>query len=332
MKITLKQLRVFVEIAKKQSISEGAKACFLSQSAASISLSQLEKTLGISLFSRHKKKLQLNSDGKELFIKAVSILEKSEEFESFNIPEEKLKGSITVGANYVISNYVLPKLIAQFQKEYPNIEISILSSCLENTFENVDNESCDIGFVEGRIPFHKLKTEEIIIKKSFLKIISSLEHPLAKKEVVTIDDIFKYKWIQYPDVLSTRDIYIKKFNKESSIMKRWVGDFEESQDITMSDIIFTDNGDIIKEGMEDIMKVDFSLPSIEAVKNYIANSDYLATLSENCINKFEENKRFKVIEVHGVTMTRNHRILLKDNKHHTKIVTLFSNWLRKKSY
>ncbi|ASG67852.1 hypothetical protein fh0823_08080 [Francisella halioticida] len=74
MQITIKQLKVFVEVAKKNSISEGAKHCFISQSAASISLSQLEKILKIKLFDRNKNGLSLNSNGKALFKKAIEII------------------------------------------------------------------------------------------------------------------------------------------------------------------------------------------------------------------------------------------------------------------
>lgn len=225
MRITLKHLRVFVEVAKVESISEGAKACFISQSAASISLGQLEKILEVKLFDRNKNGLNLNNDGKVLFKKAIEIIEKSNEFELFKTSTENLQGSISVAANSVIATYILPKLLYKFHREYPNIKINIISSNLDKTFANIENEICEIGFVEGRVPLHEMKSEEIVIKKSELRLICSKNHPLAKYDTVSIDDIFAYKWAYYHDTFTTRDILLHKVDKNSKIMKKWTGDF-----------------------------------------------------------------------------------------------------------
>lgn len=331
MKITLKQLRIFVEVAKTQSISQGASKSFISQSAASISISQLENNLGIVLFDRRRKKLTLNSDGQTLFLKAIEILEKADEFELYNIPDHSLHGNLTIAANPIIANYILPKLIARFNTQYPKINISLISNNLETSFENIEKEICDIGFVEGRTAFHKLNVSEIIIKKANLKIICSLNHILTTQDKVSIDDIFNYQWVQHDDSLSSRDITIKKFNKDSKVMQNWIGKFDQNDNISLNDVVFNNNGEIIKENTN-VMKKLFILPSIESVKNYVANSDYLALLSENCINKFEINNLYRVLDVKDFLMTRNHRIILKKDKSHTKIVKLFSNWLQEQQY
>lgn len=331
MRITLKQLRVFVEVAKTQSISQGANKSFISQSAASVSISQLEKNLDTTLFDRRKKKLSLNADGQMLFLKALDILERTEEFESFNIPSHSLHGNLAIAANAIMSDYILPELIAKFNDKYPKINISLISSNLENTFENIEKETCDIGFVEGRTAFHKLNTTEIIIKKATLKVICSTKHELTTKNNISIDDIFNYQWVQYDDSLSSRDITIKKFNENSIVMQNWIGKFSIDGNISLNDVVFNTYGEVIKENTN-IMKKLFILPGIESVKNYVANSNYLALLSENCIRKLEVNSLYNILEVEDILMTRNHRIILKKNKNHNKIVKLFSDWLQQQKY
>ncbi|WP_150463828.1 LysR family transcriptional regulator [Francisella sp. XLW-1] len=331
MRITLKHLKVFIEVAKAESISEGAKSCFISQSAASISLGQLEKILEIKLFDRNKNGLSLNSDGKALFKKAIEIIEKSNEFELFNKSNENLQGDISVAANSVIATYVLPKLLYKFQTEYPNIKINIISDNLDKTFANIENEICEIGFVEGRVLLHEMKSEEIIIKKSELKIICNKNHPLAKYDSVNIDDVFGYKWAYYHDTFTTRDILITKIDKNSNIMRKWAGDYDVKENIVLGDIVFTKNGDMIKESTNSFIDDDFYLPNIEAVKVYVSNSDFLATVPNVSLSEIDNNS-LKVINVKNIVMTRNHRIILKKNKHHTKIVKLFCDWLQKQEY
>ncbi|AXA32906.1 LysR family transcriptional regulator [Francisella adeliensis] len=332
MRITLKHLRVFVEVAKVESISEGAKACFISQSAASISLGQLEKILEVKLFDRNKNGLNLNNDGKVLFKKAIEIIEKSNEFELFKTSTENLQGSISVAANSVIATYILPKLLYKFHREYPNIKINIISSNLDKTFANIENEICEIGFVEGRVPLHEMKSEEIVIKKSELKLICSKNHPLAKYDSVSIDDIFAYKWAYYHDTFTTRDILLHKVDKNSKIMKKWAGDFSIKENVFLGDIVFTKDGDMIKESINSFVNNDdFYLPNIEAVKRYVASSDFLATVPEISLCDID-NTSLKTLNLKDIVMTRNHRIIFKKDKHHTKIVIFFREWLQKQNY
>ncbi|MFT4694679.1 MAG: DNA-binding transcriptional LysR family regulator [Francisella sp.] len=331
MKVTLKQLKVFVEVAKTNSISQGAEHCFISQSAASISLSQLESNIGVLLFNRYKKKLSINSDGQIMLSKAINILEKIHEFEMHNIPDNLLRGNITIAANPVIADYILPGLISKFVDEYKNINISIMSGNLDTSFENIDKGYCDIGFVEGRTPLFKVKCNEIVIKKVNLKIICSINNKLSKKTKVFIDDIFHNDWVQHEDTLSSRDITISKFDENSHIMRSWIGTINNNGAVEINDVIFNYNGELIKENSS-IMRDSLTLPSIESVKNFVANSDNIAVISESAISKYEIGKKFHVLDIQDLTMTRNHIIIYKNDKNNTKVVELFSNWLQRQKY
>ena len=331
MKITLKQLNVFIEVAKTNSISLGAEKCFISQSAASISLSQLESNIGRLLFNRNKKKLTLNSDGEMMLSKAIGIIKRAKEFETFNIPDDMLLGDVTIAANPAIADYILPQLISKFVNKYPNISINIVAGDLDSSFENVYKEYCDLGFLEGRTPLFKIKCDDIVIKKINLKIICSINHYLASKENISVDDVFECDWVQHKDSLSTRDIIIKNFDKNSKIINNWIGKVDTDGSVGIKDVIFNNNAELIKENSS-IMRKSLTLPSIESVKNFVANSSSIALISESCINKFEINNKFKVLDIQDLIMTRNHRIIYKKGRNSAKVVNLFSSWLQKQKY
>jgi len=80
------------------------------------------------------------------------------------------------------------------------------------------------------------------------------------------------------------------------------------------------------------MRDSLALPSIESVKNFVANSDNIAVISESSISKYEIGKKFHVLDIQDLTMTRNHRIIYKNDKNNTKVVELFSNWLQRQKY
>jgi len=107
MKITLRQLRVFDAIAGSGSVGQAAMDISLTQSAASMSLKELERQLGAQLFDRQGKRLQLNDYGRWLQPKAHSILQQINEIEH-STTSEKLQGQLQIGASSTIANYLLP--------------------------------------------------------------------------------------------------------------------------------------------------------------------------------------------------------------------------------
>ena len=96
MKITLKQLDVFVQAAQTGSITAAAEGCFLSQPAASMSLQQFEQALATPVFDRIGKRLQLNTNGQNLLPKALEIVDRVRE----------LQASVTDNSDGVLSGEI----------------------------------------------------------------------------------------------------------------------------------------------------------------------------------------------------------------------------------
>jgi DNA-binding transcriptional LysR family regulator len=116
MHITLKQLEIFLEVAKTGNMTQASEVLHLTQSACSMALSALEKQLGDPLFDRHGKKLILNERGRILFPKASNIISQVKESEALMLGKKgkMLAGNLIIGASTTLGNYVLPKIIGSF--------------------------------------------------------------------------------------------------------------------------------------------------------------------------------------------------------------------------
>ena len=154
MKITLKQLEVFLAVYHQGSTVAAAAQVFLSQSAVSMSLAELEKHLDTILFQRVGKRLLPTQQAHMLSSLAGGALKQVEQIEYlFNLKVARL----VIGASTTIGNYLLPKMIRDFQGLYPEIDISLAIFNTTDICQGLLNYEYDLGFIEGDNPFVELK-------------------------------------------------------------------------------------------------------------------------------------------------------------------------------
>jgi DNA-binding transcriptional LysR family regulator len=124
MSITLRQLEIFIAVAETAQVTKASKKLFVTQSAVSMALAELENQLGGSLFDRHGRSLLLNERGRYLLPLSKEILCQVGNVE--NIMSEKndtLSGQINVVASTTIGDYILPYLIGAFKRMHPQVHI-----------------------------------------------------------------------------------------------------------------------------------------------------------------------------------------------------------------
>lgn len=126
--IKLELYRVFCEVAKHESLSKAAAALYMTQPAVSQSIAQLERELGLRLFTRTSKGVILTNEGKLLFEyanSAINLIYKAEKKldEWKNLSEGELK----IGVGDTISRYFLLPYLEEFHRLYSNIKLKIIN-------------------------------------------------------------------------------------------------------------------------------------------------------------------------------------------------------------
>ncbi|WP_432784993.1 HTH-type transcriptional activator CmpR [Oligella sp. MSHR50489EDL] len=157
MRITLKQLEIFLAVYHSGTTVAAAEQVFLSQSAISMALSELEKQLDTILFQRVAKRLIPTQQAHLLSPLASKALKQVEEIEYlFNLKVERL----VVGASTTIGNYLLPRLIRDFQQMHPEIDIRLAIFNSADICEGLLNYDYDLGFIEGENSFVELRARK----------------------------------------------------------------------------------------------------------------------------------------------------------------------------
>ena len=124
MKFTLKQLQVFLQVARHQNISRAAQELHMSQSATSEALLNLEHSYEIALFDRSRNKLALNAVGRTVRKEAEALLAHCQGFEQALLAHKEI-GHIKVGASFTIGNHLATRYLAGYLSQYPDADVQL---------------------------------------------------------------------------------------------------------------------------------------------------------------------------------------------------------------
>ncbi len=179
----------FISVVEKGDFSSAGKQYYLSQSAISQQIAKLEQTLGFKLFDRQKYRPQLTEEGEDFYHlckKLVNTYEK--EMRRMTEQNARRKKTITVGITSPFEKKHVPRIAKEFKKEY-DVSVNVKSFDLQECMKNLQNRSIDVGFglMNDFESMQQLSYSDIY--ESHICIVTSFEHPLARKETVSIEEI-----------------------------------------------------------------------------------------------------------------------------------------------
>lgn len=279
MSITLRQLEIFIAVAETAQVTKASKKLFVTQSAVSMALAELENQLGGSLFDRHGRSLLLNARGRYLLPLAKDITTQVNSIESImSERNDTLTGEINVVASSALGNYILPYLVGAFKKAHPKVAINLLVYNTRMAETLVMEGTSDIGFVEGQVTSKELNVREWF--KDELVVLTAPSDPLANKEVFDVEE----------DMKNSRWIMREKGSGTAAIFRNKMRDYLDEVNIVME------------------------MGHPEAVKRAVESGVGIACLSALTICREVENGWLKSLKVSGVDMKRQLYVISRKDK------------------
>lgn len=206
MSISYELYKVFYYVGHYLSFSEAARHLYISQSAVSQSIRQLEEQLGSRLFLRHSKQVKFTPEGELLFahiqqgINAIQLGEKALlELHSLE------RGEIRIAASDTICKYYLLPYFKEFHERYPKVKLRILNRTSPVCLELLKNGAVEIGVVNlpGELP-EGIKTVQVQEIQDVFVANSSFSY--LKDKVVPIKEL-----AQYPLLMLEKDTVTRQF-------------------------------------------------------------------------------------------------------------------------
>ncbi|MCC1495476.1 LysR family transcriptional regulator [Alcanivorax sp. 1008] len=204
MKYTLRQLEVFLAIARQQHLTRAAESLAMSQSAASSALRELEQQFSIRLFDRVGKRLQLNESGQLIRPRAEALLAEAMALQqSLDVHSEA--GRLKVGATLTIGNYLAVGIMARYMNEPGTGRVSLDVGNTEEIAAKVANFEADIGLIEG-----ELHHPDILLtpwQDDELVVFCAPDHSLAGRPALDDRDLLEATWIVREPGSGTRQTF-----------------------------------------------------------------------------------------------------------------------------
>ena len=206
MAISLRKLEVFVAVAHQYSVTKAAQQLFLSQSAVSMALADLENNHDGELFLRQGRRLILNDRGKLLLPLAEEVLKLTANFtKQLETSAQEPTGELNIGASTTIGNYLLPLLVANFSKKYPKARVAMQVGNTEVISDALAKGQLDLAVVEG--PCHIESLQQTLWRDDQLVIIAAPNHPWVRKKGVKRQELLEAEWVMREVGSGTREVF-----------------------------------------------------------------------------------------------------------------------------
>jgi len=187
------RLRVFRAVAEEMSFRKAAEVLHLSQPAVSQQIRALEEECGARLFDRaggegHGTQIALTEAGRVLLRYATKAAETMAEAQrALAALNDEVVGELRLGASTTVAQYVLPRILGAFLKQYPHVHLSLVSGNTERIVEAVAEEQVALGIIEGPAMRRDVKTERMV--RDEMVLIVSPNHAWAKAGAIVPEDL-----------------------------------------------------------------------------------------------------------------------------------------------
>jgi len=180
------RLKVFRTVAEVMSFRKAAEVLHLSQPAVSQQIRALEEEARVRLFDRaggdgHGSQISLTEAGRVLLVyanrAAATMAEAERALAALN---HEVTGELRLGASTTVAQYLLPRILGAFLKQYPHVRMSVVSGNTEEIAEAVAEERVALGIIEGPAMRRDVKTEPMAPDE--LVLIVSPVHAWAQRK------------------------------------------------------------------------------------------------------------------------------------------------------
>ena len=188
------QLRAFVSVVELGSFSEAARRAGVSQPAVTMQIKSLEADVGATLLDRRYHRVELTEAGLALLPHARSVLaDIAAARDDIQGLAETLTGHLVIASSTTPGDYVIPKHLAGFLRENPQVQVEITVQDSADAVTAVETGRADLGIAgvadpSAKVVFSELGSDEIVV-------ICAPSHPFARRKAVPFSELAEADWV-----------------------------------------------------------------------------------------------------------------------------------------
>jgi DNA-binding transcriptional LysR family regulator len=208
------QLHIFYTVAEKGSFSAAAQALHMTQPAVTMQIQSLEDYFGTKLLHRSTKKIELSEAGRTLLPHAkrsVELVRQTDE--AMSAFTQMLQGRLQLGASLTIGEYVLPRMLGPFARQYPDISIVMKVMNTTQIMDDILKHQLNFGLIEAPVHHPDMIVEPVM--QDELKLVVPAGHALADRGEVELEDVLSYAFVLREKGSGTRQVMEDQLQKRN---------------------------------------------------------------------------------------------------------------------
>ncbi len=192
----LKQLRSFTAVANTLNFGRAARQLYLSQSALSLQIQNLEAHLGVLLFERNRRSVRLTAAGEAILADSQELLQRIADIElrAGKIGSGEV-GHLRIGFVASATESMIPAIVLAFRKLHPGVELDLKNLPTVQQIDALKTGSIDVGFVRMPVSPDGLSIESI--HREPFAIVLAKTHPLALEKALSVRRLTHEPFIAY---------------------------------------------------------------------------------------------------------------------------------------
>ena len=185
---TVKQLRYLVELEKHAHFGKAAEASFVSQSAFSVAIRELESTIGTQLFDRTNKRVTITAMGQEIVVQARLVIRDLEALmDMARVSSEPLSGKVRLGVIPTISPFLLPKLLPKLRAHFPHLQLFLQEDTTQRVYERLMSGELDLILIA--FPYELRNVEKMKLFNDPFLLAYKNDSQFIDSQKVTVDHL-----------------------------------------------------------------------------------------------------------------------------------------------
>lgn len=186
--MNLRDLKYVIAVAETRHFGKAADRCFVSQPTLSGQIKKLEEELGVTIFERTKRSVELTPTGAEIVDHARRMMEQADAIEQLaRAHHDPLSGPLRVGVIPTLSPYLIPLVVVPLKTQYPLLKLVLTEEITERLLQRLRSHEIDVALIATPVDEPQLETIPLFDEPFWLA--HPRNHSLYTKDEITHDDL-----------------------------------------------------------------------------------------------------------------------------------------------
>jgi DNA-binding transcriptional LysR family regulator len=234
------KLHTLLAVCEFSSFTKAAGHLSLTQPAITQHIKQLEKELGVKLFHRVGSEIKPTSEGEIVIQYAKRDIALYQRMMQDILNEKRHARRLTVGITHTAESNAVAEVLGNYCTKNAGMSITIISDSIKNLYGMLKNYEIDIAVVEGQIQDDSINS--LLLDTDSLVLVVSNNHPLARKNMVTVNELKKEKLILRRPSSGTRNLFTAHLESHNMSLDEFNVILEVDNTATIKDLIRRDIG------------------------------------------------------------------------------------------